>query len=96
MPIINNPLTIDSPVPCDTLSQCLLLIIDVVILFSVPIVTLAIVYCGFLFVTSGGNVEKIKKAKHILFWAIVGMLVLFGADVIASVVVDTVSALGET
>lgn len=37
------------------------------------------IYGGFLMLTSGGNVERIKKAKTTLVWAALGILVILGS-----------------
>jgi hypothetical protein len=41
---------------------------------------LAILYCGFLFVTAGGDPQTINKAKQILVYALIGMAVAILAD----------------
>lgn len=40
-----------------------------------------LVYGGFQWLTAVGNPEKIKKGQDIMFWAIVGLVVMFGAYV---------------
>jgi hypothetical protein len=41
---------------------------------------LAILYCGFLFVTAGGDPQTINKAKQILVYALIGMAVAILAN----------------
>lgn len=40
---------------------------------------LMFVYGGFMWVTSGGNMDKVKKGKQIFTWATIGLIVIFGA-----------------
>lgn len=47
-----------------------------------------IIYGGFLFLTSGGSEEQIKKAKGTISWAIVGTVIIFGAYAITYFVIE--------
>ncbi len=50
---------------------------------SIPLASIVILYAGALFMTSGGDEEKIKKAKRALTWAIVGItIIIIGAGFI--------------
>src|ERR1035437_3161051 len=61
---------------------------------GIPIVALAVIYCGFLFVFARGNPEKLTKAKDSLLWTLVGAGVLLGAWAIAQMISATVTGLG--
>jgi len=41
-------------------------------------IVIMVVYAGILFVTGGGEPEKISKAKQALLWAVIGGIVLLG------------------
>lgn len=58
-----------------------------------PIVALAIIYSGFLFVFARGNTEKLTKAKETLLYTIIGAAILLGAWSIAKLISVTVLAL---
>lgn len=60
---------------------------------GIPIVALAIIYCGFLFVAARGNSEKLTKAKDALLYTIIGAAILLGAWAIAKMISATVLAL---
>jgi hypothetical protein len=70
-------------------------IISFVLLIAIPIIVLAVIYAGFLFVTSGGNSEKLKKAKTTLLYTLIGAALLLGAFVIAKAIKGTVDCLGD-
>ncbi|MDR3519574.1 MAG: pilin [Candidatus Pacebacteria bacterium] len=65
------------------------------ITLGIPVVALAIVYSGFLFVAARGNSEKLTKAKDSLLWTIVGAAVLLGAWAIAQMIQATVTGLSS-
>lgn len=60
---------------------------------GIPIVALAIIYCGFLFVAARGNDEKLTKAKDALLYTIIGAAILLGSWAIAELISSTVTGL---
>lgn len=58
-----------------------------------PVVALAIIYCGFLFVSARGNPEEIKHAKESLLYTIIGAAILLGSWALATLISNTVLAL---
>ncbi len=48
------------------------------------------IYGGLIWMTSGGNDEKIKKGKGILIWAIFGIVVVFTSYSILSLVFEII------
>lgn len=51
-----------------------------------------IIYGGVLYMTAGGNDEKIAKAKQTLTWAIGGLIVIISAVVVVNVVTIVLEA----
>ena len=47
-------------------------VLNEVITIGIPIVALAIIYCGFLFVFARGNSEKLTSAKQSLLYTLIG------------------------
>jgi len=74
----------------DTIPKFIKAILDIVLLIGIPIVTLAIIYSGFLFVTAQGNSEKLKKAKQTFIYTLIGAALLLGSYVISEAIVGTV------
>ena len=66
-------------------------ILRFVIMIGIPIVTLAIIYSGFLFVVARGNPEELKKAKKTFLYTLVGAALLLGSYVIANAIQGTVN-----
>lgn len=64
-----------------------------VVMISMPIITLFIVYSGFLFVTARGNQEQISRARKNFFWVIIGAILILGAWVLATLIGGTVTQL---
>ncbi|MSU44908.1 hypothetical protein EXS45_01885 [Candidatus Nomurabacteria bacterium] len=61
-----------------------------VLKIGMPIVALAIIYSGFLFVSARGNSEKLTKAKDTLLYTLIGAAILLGSWAIAELISETV------
>ncbi len=56
-----------------------------------PIAVIMILVAGFYFVTAAGDLEKVKKAKEIIKWTLIGLLILFCAKGIVALLKDVIS-----
>ena len=87
---IVNPLGPNGPTSLEGFIKTLL---EGVLKVGIPVVALAIIYCGFLFVSARGNSEKLTKAKDALLFTLIGAAILLGSWAIAQLIRDTVLAL---
>lgn len=85
---IENPLGAGN----DSVDALLLKIMKLVATVGTIVVVFFIIYSGYMFVTAGGDTGKVTKAKDMFFATIIGGAILLGADVIATVVVNTVKS----
>jgi hypothetical protein len=85
---ICNPLGSASSIP-----GLIQTILEGALRIGIPVVALAIIYCGFLFVFARGNSEKLTKAKSALLYTLIGAAVLLGSWAIAQLISSTVLAL---
>ncbi len=72
-----------------TLIEFLKSVIEGVTYIAVPIIVLVLIYAGFLFVTSFGDVKKLEKAKSVFLYALVGAVLLLSANLLLDVVHST-------
>ncbi|MDD5721482.1 MAG: TrbC/VirB2 family protein [Candidatus Pacebacteria bacterium] len=75
------------------ISDLIQAILQGVIKIGMPIVALAIIYCGFLFVKAQGKPTELTKAKDALLYTLIGAAILLGAWAIAKMISATVLAL---
>jgi hypothetical protein len=95
----NNPsatsVTINNPIPSiTTVDGFIKTILVGVIKIGLPIVALAIIYSGFLFVSARGKPEALKKAKDAFLYSLIGAAILLGSWALAQLISDTVTKLG--
>jgi hypothetical protein len=69
-------------------------VLNIVIRLGIPVVVLAIIWSGFLYVKAQGNSEQVKKAHQALMWTIVGAVLLIGSYTIATAIQKTVTDIG--
>ncbi len=86
---IINPLGTDSPDITAFIKHVLIGALKI----AIPVVALAIIYSGFLFVFAMGNSEKITKARNALLYSLIGAAILLGSWAIANLIVSTIGAL---
>ncbi len=79
--------------PIDTLPAFLLALVDLIFLVGMPIITLFIIYAGFLFVKAQGDMSAVTKAREVITWTIIGAGVLLGSKAIALAIQGTILAL---
>lgn len=85
---ICNPLSSTTTLP-DLIKS----ILEGALKIGLPLIALAIIYCGFLFVQARGKPEELKKAKDALLYTIIGAAILLGSWAIAQMITNTVTAL---
>ena len=90
-----NPRTeICNPIQANTFSDLVVALARAITAIGIPLVAIFLVWAGFLFVTSRGNEEQLKRAKTTFFWTIIGGAVVIGAWALSIAVVNFARNLG--
>jgi hypothetical protein len=82
-----------NPLKSCSISELFLAIIDILLIFAIPIIVLFIMYAGLLYVTARGDTAQISKAHLALTWAIVGGVIVLAAKLIIEVIQGTVNSI---
>lgn len=82
-----------NPINSNTIQEFIRVLLEGMLKIGIPLVALAVIYCGFLFVQARGKPEEITKAKDALLYTLVGAAILLGSWAIAKLISDTVLAL---
>ncbi len=70
-----------------------LAILDILLVFAVPLVVFFVIYAGFMYVTAKGNPGKISQAHNALLYALIGGIIIFGARAILAIVTNTANSI---
>ncbi len=84
---------IKNPINVNTLREFVGKILEVVVYVGLPVLVVAVVYVGFLFVAARGSETKLTEAKHALLAVVIGAAIVLGAFVIAAAIENTVNSL---
>jgi hypothetical protein len=82
-----------NPLGTTSLTGFLASVLKLVAQIGFPVIVLFIVYIGFLFIAAEGKPEKLKEARSYFFWAIVGGLIVLGAQALSYAIQGTVNQL---
>ncbi|MBP9711944.1 MAG: hypothetical protein KBD55_02850 [Candidatus Pacebacteria bacterium] len=82
-----------NPIKQQNFTDLLAKVLEGALKIGLPIIALAVIYSGFLFVSARGNPEELSKAKSALMYTLIGAAILMGAAAIAQLITDTVQAL---
>ncbi|MEX2340989.1 MAG: pilin [Candidatus Paceibacterota bacterium] len=85
-------LTLNNPLGNQTLMGFLQDILEVIMIFAVPLIVFMIIYAGFKYVMARGNPGEIGKAHQAILYAVIGGVLILGAWVILEVIQGTVDA----
>lgn len=85
--------TLQNPLGNITLQGFFIKIIQILIIFAVPIIVFFIILAGFKYVTARGNMAKVGEATQALTWAIVGGVLILGAEALLYIIQNTVNAI---
>ena len=91
---VNINVKLINPIKADRLDTFIKDLLNIILTIGVPIVALAIIYSGFLFVKAQGKEEDLKKAKETFFYTIIGAAILLGAWVLAQAIKGTIEQIG--
>lgn len=82
--------TLDNPLKAQSFKEIIDTLINFVTIVGVAIAPIFILYAGFLFMTSGGDPGKLKTAKNILIYVVVGLMILFLAKGLIAVLQNAI------
>ncbi len=89
MPGTTRAAELYNPLGGRTVPEIIGFLIQAALGISGSLALLMIVYGGFLWLTAGGKTDRIEKGKQTLLWSIIGLAVIFGANILANFVIST-------
>lgn len=83
--VATDPELVD-PGPVDNLGDMIMGAVNILLIIAGVLAIFYIVLSGVRMITSGGNMDRIKKAKSNLFWAVIGLAVILLSYVILNLI----------
>lgn len=75
-PLIIQAIELRNPIQADSIQELVDSVISWVITFGMVLAPLMIIIAAYYFITAMGDPAKIKKAKDIILWTIVGIVII--------------------
>lgn len=90
LPVIclGQVIKIENPLEAETFEELIDSIINFILKIAIVIAPIMIIVSGFYFVTAAGDPEKIKTAKRIILYTMIGLIIVILAE-------GLISMLGE-
>jgi hypothetical protein len=88
-----NEFQLENPIKADNFIELLNLIVDAAMLILVPLIVLAIIWVGFLFIKAQGDPGEITKAKEMFMYVIIGAAIILAAKLIITFISETIGSL---
>lgn len=79
---------LENPLGTTSVPQLLGRVINAFLGITGSLALLLFIYGGFLWLTSGGNEDSIKKGKATIVWAVLGLVIIFGAYALVNFVIS--------
>ena len=77
LPSISNAAVLDNPIGIDTFEELVDVIGTWIFNLAIPIAVIVIIYAGILMLTAGGNPGKFQKGAKALWYAVLGLAIIF-------------------
>lgn len=84
---------LQNPIGYNSIAEFIAAALRAMVMIAMPVITLFMVYSGFLFVYARGNEESLKQAKTNLIYVILGSVLILGAWAFASLIGGTLAQL---
>ena len=88
-----SSVSIQNPLKAKSITAFFIDLIEVVLVFAMPLIVFFIILAGFKYVMARGNPTKITEANQALLYAIIGGVLILGAFVILQVIQGTIDAI---
>ena len=87
-PLFAQGTTFDNPIVTDNITVLIGNVIKIILGILGSVALLVFIIGGFMWLTSMGNPEKVKKGRDTLVWAALGIIIIFSSYALVKLVFD--------
>lgn len=84
--------TLSNPLKVESVAGLVQSFVEIFSYVVIIIAVLALIWVGFQYIISRGDVKKMTDLKNWLFWIVIGVAVVIGARVIIEIIINTLAA----
>ncbi len=85
---VGGDISLRDPLSGSDIENILERIINFLLIIAAPVAVIMAIWAGYLFMTAGGNEEKVKTARKTLMYVVIGVAVLILSKGVISLVVS--------
>ncbi|HEY0979918.1 MAG TPA: pilin [Candidatus Paceibacterota bacterium] len=89
----NLNIKLNNPLKVNTIQDAIKLFVNAIVRLAIPVIVIFFLWSGLMFIFARGNPEKIKQAKNMFFYTIIGTLLILGAWTITNAIIGTVNSI---
>lgn len=82
----DDVITIPDPLEGKTIPEIINAITNLIVAIGFSVAVIMIIWAAILYMTAGGNEEKVKTAKKALMWTVIGIAILLSAKFIIQLI----------
>jgi len=86
IPLFIKAITFENPFANVTLEELMNSVFNFILWVAIAITFPMIIVAAYYFLTSGGDPEKVRTAKRIIFWVVIGLIIIFLAKSIPYII----------
>jgi Type IV secretion system pilin len=87
----NGVAVFENPIKAESITELLSMLLTFFVHVATVLCVIYMIWSGFLFVKAQGNEKELETAKRAFFYALVGTILMLGAEVIATAISKTVA-----
>lgn len=88
LPFFVQGVVLENPLKSKSFEELMDTVISFFVTIGVVIAPIVILYAGFLFLTSGGEPDKVKNARNLILYCLIGLGILLLGKGLISVIKD--------
>jgi len=86
IPLLTEAITFESPLKAKSFEELINAIVNFIFWVAIAIVPIMIIVAAFYFLTSGGDPEKVRTAKKIILFTLIGLFIVLSGKGIVSII----------
>ncbi len=84
---------LQNPLKVNTIQDAVKFFVDTLLKIAIPFIVIFFLWAGLKFILAQGKPEKIKEAKQMFWYTIIGTLLILGAWTITNAIIGTVNSI---
>lgn len=77
IPLVSQAITIENPLEYETFDELINALINFIFTLALAVAPIMIIIAGFYFITAAGDPAKVRTARNIILYTVIGLFIVF-------------------